>query len=91
MEKPPPTGARRELASRLSRRVAATWLTPNAISLLSLGFSAGQAAPDVCAYGGLSGGSPAGPLIVLGSILTCGRRLQETARLLSAIGASLES
>ena len=50
MEKPPLAGARRELTSRnqpwarqLSRRVAATGLTPNAISLLSLGFSAGAA------------------------------------------------
>ena len=50
MEEPPLAGARRELTSRnqpwarqLSRRVAATGLTPNAISLLSLGFSAGAA------------------------------------------------
>ncbi len=50
MESPPHPGARRELSSRqqpwagkLARRMAATGLTPNAISLLSLVFSAAAA------------------------------------------------
>ncbi len=61
MEQIPNPGARRELASRnqawaqkLARRTAATGLTPNAISVLSLVFSAGAAAALVTALNPLT-------------------------------------